>query len=356
MKKIIVSLLLILCCGLCFAGCKETLPENYYKVAGEQMEAYFTGEDFTKSINMNFSAELESLMSKEYGSEYAELKNIYAPLYEQTIFCATKYANVFVKGVIPANESEKLKDYFRNINKCLDSLKKEINQFNINRSNYESYITFSDNSTVAQSEIEKSRLKRFKLDYLSLLSKAYDLSENVFKAYNEGYNSMVNFEENSSNIFEENSYLIEINLKLALNASNLQLTNSAIKTLRVYLNKDVDNEYDKLWNSSVDFFENNVKRAYSMTEDDFTKLDAENIYNKLKSWSGVYNIFVEDAKTYNDIVSNIKLDILKKYGYNAKEYAIATKDKTNESKANFFMNYYKNIEQLNNYSLRLINN
>lgn len=356
MKKIIVSLLLIICCGLCFAGCKQTLPENYYKVYGELMTEYFSNEDFTNSLSVNFSSELESLMTKEYGTEYAELKNIYAPLYNQTIFCATKYALVFEKGVIPANESEKLKDYFRNIKTCLESFEKEVNQFNINRSNYESYITFSDSENVAKSEIEKSRLKRFKLDYLNLLTKAYDLSENVFNAYNEGYNSLINFEDSTANIFKENSYLIEINLKLALNASNMQLTNSAIKTLSVYLNKDVSNEYDKLWNSSVDFFVNNVEKAYSMTEEDYAKIDADIIFNKLKSWNGVYSVFVEDAKTYNDIVSTIKLDILEKCNYDARKYAVETKDKTNESKVNFFMNYYKNIEQLNNYSIKLINN
>lgn len=354
MKKIILSLLLIICCGFCFAGCKENLPENYYTITGEELTTFFASEDFTKSLSYDFSAELEKLMAKDYAKNYAELKNIYAPLYEQTIYCATKYANVFVKGTMPTNDSDKLKKYFRNINSDLESFKREVSLFNTNRANYESYINFADDEAKSKTEIEKARLNRFKQAYLSLLNKAYSLSENIFMAYNEGYNSFINVETTSSTNLEP--YLIEINLKLALNGSNLQLANSAIKTLQVYLNKEVNNEYDKLWASSVNFFTDTVKVAYNMTEDDFKAINADEMFNKFKVWKGVYDVFSSDAKTFNDIVSDIKLDVLKKYNYDTKKYAEVTNDKANEGKANFFLSYYKNIEKLNTYALNLINN
>lgn len=354
MKKIILSLLLIICCGFCFAGCKENLPENYYTVTGQELATFFASEDFTKSLSYDFSAELEKLMAKDYAKNYAELKNIYAPLYDQTIFCAIKYANVFSKGTIPTNDSNKLKDYFRTINSDLEDFKKQVTLFNTSRANYESYITFADSEETAKSDIERIRLNQFKLDYLSLLNKAYNLSANIYFAYEEGYNSFINADETAPENFKP--YLIEINLKLALNSSNLQLANSAIKTLQVYLNKEVDNEYDKLWKSSVNFFTDTVKVAYNMSESDFEAIDAGTMLNKLKVWKGVYDVFVSDAKTFNDIVSGLDLWALQDCNYDAKKYAEITKDSTNEGKVNFFLSYYKNIEKLNTYALNLINN
>ena len=189
---------------------------------------------------------------------------------------------------------------------------------------------------------------------MSLLNKAYNLSANIYFAYEEGYNSFINADETAPENFKP--YLIEINLKLALNSSNLQLANSAIKTLQVYLNKEVDNEYDKLWKSSVNFFTDTVKVAYNMSESDFEAIDAGTMLNKLKVWKGVYDVFVSDAKTFNDIVSGLDLWALQDCNYDAKKYAEITKDSTNEGKVNFFLSYYKNIEKLNTYALNLINN
>lgn len=346
MKKIVASLLLIVGFAFCFAGCQET-DNEYWKTTGMEISTFFESDEYTSSINSTFSQNLENLMTKEYAGEYVELKTIYAKLYEQTIFCSAKYVNVFERTT-PTNNNKQLKNAFNTIISKFNDYKMEVVKFNTARNNYESYISFADKQDVALSDIEISRLNNFKLNYLSLLDKTYELSKEIFRAYELGYNSFVNTDEITA---EELKPLIEINLKLALNGTNLQLAHSTIKTLKVYLNKEVSNDYNTLWTNSIAFFNDTVKFVY---ENDMSGLNENNMLNKFKVWKGVYDAFLEDTKTFNEIVDGLQIDVLKKYDNDAKKYAEVTKNPLNESNANFFLNYHKNVKALYDYAVGLI--
>lgn len=346
MKKIIVSLLMFACCLFCFAGCGESLPENYWQDTSTKLTSFFDSEEFKATFNGSYNSNIDSLMEQDYGKIYLELKEVYLPLYEQSIFCSQKYANVFM--AVPTNKTNKLKSKFIEINSNLSALSQEIEKFATDKANYISNIDFSDEQT-ATSQIEIARLNKFKKSYLSLLQKAYTLSSSIFDAYTIGYYNFIDFSNIEAN--ELTASQIDINLKLALNGSNLQLGNSAINVLCLYLNKEVENDYDDFWQSSKTFFGNAVKEAYNK---DFSSVDVSEMYNKFKLWQGVYSEFVEDAKTFNDILKDINLDVLKRYEDDTFAYAQATKEPTNQGKANFFLNYSQNVDLLFDYASNLI--
>lgn len=349
MKKFILSLLLIVCCMFCFSGCNNDLSGKYWEDTSKTLVEYFNSETF-KSV-LSYSQNLNDLMEKEYGNAYLELKDVYNPLFEQTIYCSQKYANVFM--VVPTNDNNNLKGKFKSINTNIQELKSEVLNFLTKKSNFESHINFQDEKT-ATSEIEKARLNKFKIEYLKLISKSYELSNNIYTAYTIGYGDFIDFNYTKSEDLTPSS--IEFYTKLALNGSNLELVNSSINVLQVHINKEMDSDYAQFWQNSQKFFNDALKVAYEFNYAENFKDDASktNIYNKFKVWKGVCNQFVEDAKTYNDIVKDIQIDILKKNNNDPKKYALALNDVTAESKANYYLNYYKNVELLYNYSVALI--
>ena len=190
-----------------------------------------------------------------------------------------------------------------------------------------------------------------KQNYLSLIKKAYNLSVSIYDAYTEGYYSFIDLSKVKES--DLTSSQIEINLKLALNGSNLQLANSSINILSLYLNKEVENDYDQFWQSSQKFYKDALQLAY---QKDLNGLDVSTMYNKLKIWQGVYLEFVEDSNIFNDVLNDINVELLKKYNNDAFAYSQATKEPTDQGKAIFFLNYNKNIDLLFEYAYNLINN
>ena len=117
-------------------------------------------------------------------------------------------------------------------------------------------------------------------------------------------------------------------------------------------------EYEKQFNhlrQIIDFQNEQIKMLIDI-KFETNEISHSTMLNKLKVWKGVYDVFVSDAKTFNDIVSGLDFWALQDCNYDAKKYAEITKDSTNEGKVNFFLSYYKNIEKLNTYALNLINN
>ena len=347
MKKAIVSFLMILCFSLCFVGCNNSLSNEYWKDTSANLTEYFETQIFSDTLNPTFNDNLQEIMEADYGTEYAELASVYGSLFKQTIFCSQKYANVFM--AVPTTENNKLQGAFKTININLENFKTEIDKFAISKANYLSHINFTDQNT-AQSEIEKARLNKFKLDYLSLLQKAYELSNSIFNAYTIGYYNFLDLSQVEPNSLT--AIQIDINLKIALNGSNLQIASSEINLLRVQIEKQTESGINKFWDSCKIFFQDAVVKVY---DNDYSGADSTIVYNKLSAWQGVYAEFIEDVNKFDKIVNEIKLDVLAHYDNDAFAYSQATKQPADQSKATFFLNYYKNVELLNKYALNLIN-
>ncbi len=343
MKKYILSFLLIVCVMFCFAGCNNSMPEEYWQDTATKLTQFLDSEEFTATIDVTYSSNLQTIMASSYGKAYAELNTIYAPLYKQSIFCTQKYSNVFLQSK-PISNSAKLYGEFKNIQKKLEDFKANVANFTTEKANYETNVDYTDQAT-ATNEIEKARLKKFKLEYIKLIESAYGLSSEIFSAYTTGYFDFTNYDEIEDSDFTTG--LIDINKKIALNASNLQLAHSSIKVVKLYINKEVDNDYDNYWQTSNNFFTQVESSFYDRTL-------SGNVLEKFKTWKNVYNAFLDDAKMFDEIVSGLKLNVLKKYNYDTKIYAEKTGDSLDQSRANFFLNYYKNVELLYNYTNNLV--
>lgn len=353
MKKVILSFVLIMCCAFCFAGCDNSLSATYWEDTSKVLTEFFEGEEYQQLVNLEFCDNIIAISNANYGDDgaiskqYAELNDVYKQLFEQSVFSVQKYAKVFT--VIPTNNNGDLKSSFKKVNSSFDSFKQEVQDFLIRKSNYEKNVQ-SSTEEFAKSQIELDRLNIFKFGYLDLINKAYELSLNVYQAYTIGYHNFYDY--NNINLEELTAVSMDAERKLAIDSSNLQLVNSAIKVLNIYLKKEINNNYNNYWQISKTFYSNLLKYVY---ENDINNMSAEEFKNKFTTWKNVYDDFCEDAEKFNNIVSEIKLDVLKECNFDALQYATITKEPLNQGKVNFFMNYYKNVEILYNHSLRLLN-
>lgn len=346
MKKFI-TLMLVLCCAFFVVGCGDNLSETYWEDTSKVLTEYFESEKFQQISNLTFNDNLNILIKSDYGSKYAELENVYKPLFNQTIFCSPKYAKVFL--AVPVDNNKELKSKFIKINSNFEEFKKEIDEFLIHKTSYEINVDYTDETT-ATSSVEIKRLNNFKLDYLQLLKKAYNLSESIYNAYLTGYHNFYDY--NNVSVEDITELTIDAERKLALNSANLQIANSAIKVLDIYLTKDYENNFDNYFNVSHDFFDSALKKVYENTT---SEENLSNALSKLKTWKGVYDDFVKDSYVFEDVINNLDLNALKKCNYDSAEYAIFTKNPENEGKANFYLNYFKNVQIIYDFSLNLLN-
>lgn len=344
MKKIITSVLLLVCCVFCFTACGSVLGEEYWLETSTVLTEYFETENYKKVSNITFNSNITALMGESYGVEYAELTNLYAPLFNAGIFCAEKFANVLT--VTPVNKGGNFQNKIEQAYQNLQNFKTQVNEFLSAKAVYEARIDFTDEQN-ATSAIEKSRLVKFKIEYIDLIESAYTLSNSLYDAYTIGYYNFSDFKNIEEADFSADE--IEINRRLALNGSNLKLVDSAIRVLKIYNAKEIYNDYNNYWQISKRFFEEVVKYAYENTLDSSSSLLA-----KFATWKGVYDEFVQDTNAFANVVSTLQLDLLKKHNNDTYEYAKATGNPQDESNANFFLNYYKNVNLLFDYTKALV--
>lgn len=328
----------------CFTACGETMGENYWLDTSASLTQYFASQEYKAISDISFSSNINTIIATDYGEEFAELENVYAKLFTASIFTAEKFASVLL--VTPLNSDNGFRASISNINDKLQDFQQAINDFARAKKVYEARIDFTDQESVV-SALEKSRLVKFKLDYLKLINSAYDLSNSLYKAYQLGYYNFSDYANIEASKFSQEE--IEANRKLALNGSNLLLVNSAIKVLNIYNTKEVYYNYNNYWQTSQKFFTDVVVKAYNTNQSNNT-----NILEKFVTWKGVYDLFVQDTQKFNNIVSDLKIDILKKCNNNTLEYARQTGNPLDQTNANFFLNYYKNIEVLYTYTNQLV--
>ena len=345
MKKIITSLMLLVCFAFCFTACDNSpLGEQYWLETSTALTQYFATEDYRKVSNIAFNANIQTISGEAYGAEFAELDDLYAKLFNASIFTSEKFATVLT--VTPVNTQGDFKSKINTAYNNLQNFKSAVTKFLDAKAVYEARIDFTDEESVT-SAIEKSRLVKFKLEYLNVIQSAYSLSDSLYDAYTVGYYNFSDFDAIEAANFSADE--IEINRRLAINGSNLQLVDSAIKVLKIYNAKEIHNDYNNYWQVSQKFFTDVVEYAYNnQLSTDSTLLE------KFATWKGVYDEFLLDSQRFSNVVANIQLDVLKKHNNDTLAYAQATQNPLDQSNANFFLNYYKNVNLLFDYTKELV--
>lgn len=344
MKKTITSLLLLVCCVFCFTACGGLLGEEFWLETSTALTDYFSTAEYKKVSKITFNSNIQTIAGQSYGAEFAELTELYDVLFDAGIFCAEKFAVVLT--VTPVNKTGEFKAKIEKAYQNLGALKEQVTDFLAKKAVFENRIDFTDEESTV-SAIEKSRLVKFKLEYIKLIESAYTLSFSLYDAYTSGYYNFSDFK--SIDVANFSADEIEINRRLALNGSNLQLVDSAIRVLKIYNTKEIYNDYNDYWRVSKKFFNDVVKYAY-----EHTLSTSSSLLNKFAVWKGVYDEFVQDAQLFSQIVDGLQLDVLKKHNNNPYQYAQATGNPQDESNANFFLNYYKNVDLLYDYTKQLV--
>lgn len=339
MKKVIMSFILIACCLFCFTAC-DNLGKTYWKDTQVEASKIFTSEEFLNIYEISFNENIQKISAQSYGENYAELQEVYSPMFVSAISYSYFHYEDFL--VVPKNDNDGFKKAIRNVNSNLSTLKNSLEDFNSKKTEYESWIDESSES-FATSDTEKARLQLFKREYISLIQKAYNLSQSIFEARRVGYYDFSNYNNKDLVLVDANA-----DCDLAISASNLQILNTAIKIMREYNAKDVANSYSSYWQNAKNYY-NNIIIMHKNGE----LTPKEDAKESLKKWQNVYNLFKQENARFVTILDKLDLQLLTKCNNDAKKYAEETNNKNNEIYANYYLSFYNNIELLNIYSLNL---
>ncbi len=339
MKKTIISLLLIVCSMFVFTACGNELGEKYWEATATSAGEVFGSDDFDAVYNITFSNNLQTIIDNDYGSDYAELTNVFKPLFVSAI--AHGYYHYADFSMSPKNDSKGFAKAIKTVRKELEEFKNALKVFNEKKIDYESNITFTS-SEDANTDLELSRLLFFKREYITIIERAYEFSKSVFEARRIGYYDLV--------VGEEELTYSEKNLAAAfvVSASNLQIVNSAIKIVRSYNAKNTASEYQNYWNSA-NGYHNNVVIPY----EGGSLSVAQNANQNFKTWLGVYELFLNDTEEFVRAIKEINVDLLKKKNNNPEEYAAETGREEDKIYADYFLNFYKKIAILQQYTLNI---
>ena len=346
MKKILTSILLLVCFMFCLTACSKPLNEKYWLDTSASLTTYFSSESYKSIKNIVFNININTIMGEDYGNEFLELKNVYSKLFNSSSFTAEKYATVLT--VTPLNANDTFKNKIIDVNNKLEELKNSLQIFINKKADFEARIDFTDEESV-KSSIEKSRLVKFKMDYLNVIESAYKLSNSLYNAYTTGYYTFSDFNNISATNFTADQ--ININRELAINGSNLELVKSAINVLKMYNAKEIYYDYNNYWQVSQKFFTDVVEYVYNPNN----QLPSHpSLLPKFVVWQGVYDEFLLDSQRFENIVKNLQLDKLQKCNNDTFAYSIQTGNPLDQSNANFFLNYYKNVNILYEYTKALV--
>jgi len=344
MKKIVLGLTLILFCSFGFVGCGNQKKEFWLDTASFA-QTIFASNEFVSTYNITFNNNLYSIMTQQYGADYSELKNVLAPIFTSAISYAYFHYEDFL--ISPKNNNSKFKKEIKKVNERLEDFKISINNFKKKKIEYESYIDFTDMEN-ATSSIELARLQLFKRDYISLIESAQGLSESIFNARRVGYYDFSDYASDGVELVDANSDCV-----LAVSASNLEITDTALEILKAYNTKESASEYSNYWSSAIDYY--NFFEIITEKQKNAELFLADNVKNLLKKWQYVYNIFVEEKEIFLDAVEKLDLKLLTKCKNDAEEYSKQTDSVKNKIYADYYLNFYKNVEVLKTYLDALFN-
>ena len=337
MKKVLVILLLVCCVSFCFAGC-DSLKGEYWLDTQAVAEAVFKNENFEDVYTIDYGDNLTTIMNAEYGSDYAEVKNVLAPLFNASISYAYKHYSDLLQNPKNSNDAS-FKNSIKKVNSNLKEFEVAVNTFKQQKDLYLSYVTASDEEFASKS-IEKARLLNFKRNYITFIEVAFDLSESIFQARRLGYYDYSDYSCQEVELVDANA-----DCSLAVNASNLVITKCAIEIVRAYNAKEVASAYENYYKSSQEFFE--IVNYFENNE--YTLV--EGVKNALSDWKIVYDMFTEENEKLLNVLNKIDLELLIECGNNASSYALETKNASDEYYANYYLNFYRKIDTLKTYVL-----
>ena len=338
MKKIVLILTMVLTCTFCFTAC-DGLGKQYWSDMSVNAEDVFTGENFDAIYNIDYSTNLDYIISQPYGQSYAELKYVLSPLFESAIYYAYNHYKDFT--IEPRNQSGEFKNKIKDVNNALEKFESELKIFNEKKVEYERFITFVSMEE-ATSGLELSRLLLFKRDFITAIESAYNLSEKVFEARRVGYYDFSDYSSDEALVDES------ADCSLAVNISNLSITKCAIQITRAYNAKEMAAEYQNYWTQSQDFYSYIVKPY-----ENGSKTNVADVKSQLYTWQGVYNLFKEECELFQEVLSNIDVHLLSKCGNDTQVYAERTGNEQDKAFAEYYLNFYKNVATLKDYTNKL---
>ena len=255
---------------------------------------------------------------------------------------------MYVLASMTPNSQNGLKNALSNVEKKLEDYKQEAAKFLINKQNFENFATETSQEYV-DSAFSTTRLQNFKNEYLKLIQSALTLSESMFKAYTIGYNNFSNLDELEGVEDTVLQATINQNIKLAVNSCNNQFTKLAHSILTFFNAGKVADNYAQYYNTATTF--------YTTVAKDFTEssqTDTQALLNKLVTWKGVYDEFMQEVQVFEQITKQINFEILVRFDNNIDKYVEYTGNKQDRSKLSYFFGYVNNLQVLNDYTVALI--
>lgn len=332
MKKIALTLLLIITCIVGLTGCKA-LGEKYWEDTAKNAEAVFTSDNFNNVYDIKFNDSLNQLIDSLYS--YKELIEVFGPMFDSAIYYAYIHYNDFL--VVPQHKTNKLKGSIKRIHTKLENFSKALEDFLQVKGDYERFIDFTDPDE-ALSDIELYRLLKFKREYITVIESALELSEGIFEARRIGYYDFSDYTSQDP-LVDENA-----DCSLAVNATNLKMTKIAIKILREYNAKEMAFEYKNYWSAAKNFYEDTVVEF----ENGHLNISTD-VKSNLYLWKNAYDLFILEEKTLLEVINIIDLYELSKLGNNANAYANKTGKESDEYYAKYYLCFYEKINILGMY-------
>ena len=321
------------------AGC-DGLGEKYWLDTQAVASEVFGGEEFNAIYNIDFSDNLDTISAQTYGTDYAELKNVLAPLFTFSVSYAYNHYNDLL--ITPKNNNDELKKQISAVNNNLQAFSNALKDFAEKKTHYESYIDFTDEAS-AKSDSEQARLLLFKREYISVIEKAYNLSESVFNARKVGYYNFSDYSDQSVELADINA-----DCSLALNLSNLEITKCAIKIVRAYNAKEVASNYMNYTQQASSYY-NGVVLLFEQK----LLTPGENAQQNLAKWQDVNEMFKKEITRFTQNLSKINLELLTECNNDVNLYVNQTKKAQDAVYVEYYLNFYNNIEILHQYSLNI---
>lgn len=336
-KYLILIVLFVFCSTLCFSACSDE-KKDFWTQTSKDITSYITTID--KNDLFNFGENVNEIIKNDVNGLYKELDEKYKEVYFASSFCIEQYSSVFT--IEPYKKPKNLSKLFKDVNKKFLEFKSQIQIYQNKKTDYSNQVNYTS-LTKAYEDIEVFRLTTIKNDIINLINSALNLSNSILKVYKAGYYDFVNFEEISDEAFTDQ--IKEANVKLALNTVNLELSTSVSKFLKIFNDNGIPTDYDKYWQSSIDFY-NDVKDYYNKETLSFKATLKQDFI----IWKGIYESFNEDSKLFSNIIEGINFKLLKICNNDAVKYAEETNNPKDQQKVTYYLNFYDKINLFTEYS------
>ena len=151
---------------------------------------------------------------------------------------------------------------------------------------------------------------------------------------------------------DTNLEIADINAEcsLAINLTNLEITNCAIRIVRAYNAKEMASNYKNYTDLANQFYVDVVQKLNTNV-----LTPNQNAKEKLLAWKNVNELFNSECNKFYNVLEKINLGILTESQNNAKKYAELTTNEIDEVYANFFLSFYGNLSTMKTYCLNIFN-